>query len=96
MAIMGGMTPRLNSELSATLKQQQGGPLEVQDELGQTSYVIVSKQDYQLLLERKFQEWLQVGLDSLDSGPCVEWNLEEFLAEAHRRFEARQGDHAQG
>lgn len=84
------MTPRLNNELSEALRQQQGNPLEVHDEQGQQSYVIVSKQDYQLLLERKFQEWLHVGLDQEARGAFAEWNVDEVLREAHRRADARQ------
>lgn len=32
---------------------------------------------------------LQEGIDSLDRGEGTQWNLEELLAEAHRRYEAK-------
>ncbi len=83
------MTPKLNSELSEALRQQ-AGPLEVQDALGEKSYVIVSKEQYRKLLEHEFREWIRPALEQDARDEAQEWNVEEVLAEAHRRFEARQ------
>lgn len=33
---------------------------------------------------------IQVGIDQLDRGESTPWNLEEFLAEAHRGFDAEK------
>ena len=68
------MTPKLNSELSHVLREQGGGPLEVQDEQGQELYVIVSKQEYRHLIEHEFRQWLQVGLDQEARGEFAPWN----------------------
>jgi hypothetical protein len=83
------MTPRLNSEISQVLRQQQG-PLEVQDEQGMREYVILAKDTYRHLVEHEFRQWLQVGLDQEAAGQAAEWSLEEVRAEAHRRFDGRK------
>jgi hypothetical protein len=83
------MTPRLDNELSEALRRQSG-PLEVQDSHGQSRYVILTKDEYRQLIEREFHQWLQVGLDQEARGEAVEWNLDEILAEAHRRYDARR------
>ena len=83
------MMPRLDNELSETLRRQ-GGPLEVQDEQGLSHYVILTKDEYRQLVEHEFRQWLQVGLDQEARGEATEWNLDEVLAEAHRRADARQ------
>ena len=78
------MTPKLNSELSAALRQQS--PLEVQDERGELQYVIMRKDEFNRLLEHDFQQWLKIGLDQADRGEVAEWDTDEMLAEARRRF----------
>jgi hypothetical protein len=83
------MTPKLDNELSEALRRQ-GGPLEVQDEHGQSRYVILAKDEYRQLVEHEFRQWLQVALDQEARGEATEWNLDEVLAEAHRRHDARQ------
>jgi hypothetical protein len=83
------MTPKLNDELSETLRRQ-GAPLEVQDAQGQRVYMIVEKQDYRHLVDHEFQQWLQVGLDQADRGDVAPWNTAEILAEARRRYVSEQ------
>lgn len=78
------MTRILNQELSDALRNA-GGPLEVQDPADARSYVIVPKDEYQMLLSHDFEAWLKVGIDHADRGEVKEWNLDEFLADARRR-----------
>jgi hypothetical protein len=83
------MTPKLDFELSEALRRQ-GGPLEVQDEQGLSRYVILTRDEYRQLVEHEFRQWLQVGLDQEARGEAGDWNVDEVLAEAHRRYDARQ------
>jgi hypothetical protein len=82
------MIPKLTSELSDAL-QNRTGPLEVADQQGLQHYVIVPKDDYRKLIEHEFQQWLQIGLDQEARGEVTDWDVNEVLSEAHRRFEAR-------
>jgi hypothetical protein len=80
------MTPKLDSELSEALRLQ-GGPLEVQDEHEQTRYVNLAEDEYRESVEHEFRQWLQVALDQEARGEAAEWNVDDVLAEAHRRYE---------
>jgi len=79
--------PKLSAEISNAL-QSGAGPLEVTDQLGTQSYFIVPKDEYRRLVQHEFRQWLQVGLDQEARGELGDWNVDEVLAEAHRRQES--------
>lgn len=81
------MTPKLDNKLSAALRTD-GGPLKVEDAAGERRYVIVDHDAYQALVKQEFRRWLQVGLDQEARGEEAEWNTDEILAEARRRFQS--------
>jgi len=82
------MLPKLNNEISDALLHGTG-PLEVQDERGERSYVIVPLDEYRQLVDHEFRKWLQIGIDQADQGDEAEWNSDDILAEARQRFLAK-------
>jgi hypothetical protein len=79
------MPPRLTHELAVAIRQH-GLPLEVRDEAGQQQFVILTKDDYRRLVDHEFRGWLQAGFDQADRGDVADWNTDDILAEARRRF----------
>ena len=79
------LIPKLSEEISAALRSG-AGPLEVADQFGTQNYFIVPKDEYRKLVRHEFRQWLQVGLDQEARGELGNWNVDEVLAEARRRY----------
>lgn len=83
------MTPKIPENIRQALHQQQGKPLEVEDEQTRKLYVIVEKEEFRKMVDDQLRQQLQIGFDQADSGDVAEWDVEEVLGEAHRRHADR-------
>ncbi|MEX2287525.1 MAG: hypothetical protein WD648_10585 [Planctomycetaceae bacterium] len=79
------MTPKLTEEMRQALREQPGTPLEIEDDETRTSYVIVAKETFVQMVDEELRRQLQIGIDQADAGQVSGWDVNEVLAEAHRR-----------
>lgn len=79
------MTPKIPENIRQALHQQQGKPLEVEDEQTHKLYVIVAKEEFRKMVDDQLRQQLQIGFDQADSDDVANWDVEEVLEEAHRR-----------
>ena len=83
------MTPKLTDEMRQALSEQPDRPLKVEDEQTQKVYVLVSQEDFRQMVDEELRRQLQIGFDQADADDVAEWDVEEILAEAHRRHAAK-------
>ncbi|NOY41034.1 MAG: hypothetical protein GXP26_04240 [Planctomycetes bacterium] len=83
------MTPKLTDEMRQALVAQPEGPIPVKDDRTQQVYVLMPREQYAHLHEDYVRRELQVAFDQADRGELSNLNMDEILAEAHRRYQAR-------
>jgi hypothetical protein len=83
------MPPKLTEEQRQAIRNSPGHAVEVEDEETQRVYVLVARDDFRQLVDDALKRELQIGFDQADSGDVADWDVEEILAEAHRRYSAR-------
>jgi len=79
------MTPKLSEEQRQAIQNQEGGPVEVEDDRTQRVYVLVARDEFHRLVEEQLRRELQVGFDQADAGEVGDWDVEEMLQEARQR-----------
>jgi hypothetical protein len=79
------MTPKLTDEMREALGRQPGQPVRVEDDRTRQVYFLVSSEDFGKLIESSLRQALQIGLDQADRSESEPWDMDTFLAEAHRR-----------
>lgn len=85
------MTLKLTKKQREALQQDPTKPLRVEDDETEKVYVILDEQALPSLWDEYIRRELQRGLDQLDRGEVEEWDVESFLAAAHRRHAKRTG-----
>ncbi len=83
------MTPELTKEQREALQREPTKPLRVRDGETEKVYVIFDEQALPTLWDDYIRREVQRGLDQLDRGESEEWDIEAFLATAHRRHAQR-------
>lgn len=81
--------PKLSDEMRRAIAARDGGPIAVVDELTSEQYALMSKDEYCRLNDEYIRRELQVSIDQVARGEISELNMDELLAEAHRRHAAR-------
>ena len=79
------MAPKLSDEQREAIVSGHGAPIEVEDEQSRRVYILVARDDFSRLVDAELRRELQIGFDQADRGDVADWNVEEILAEAHRR-----------
>lgn len=83
------MATKITDEQREALRENAGGPVEVEDDQTQKVYLLIEQHE----ARRRLGDWLghelQIGFDQADRGESRPWDIEETLAEAHRRHNAR-------
>lgn len=79
------MAPKLSEEQRQAIESRHGGPIEVQDDRTQQTYVLVGRDEFRRLVEDQLRRELQIGIDQAEAGDIAAWNVEEILQEARRR-----------
>lgn len=82
--------PKLTDEMRRALANQPAGPIPIEDEKTHNFYVLVTKEDYCRLHDDYLRRELQVAFDQVDRGEVSDLDMNDLLAEAHRRCAARQ------
>ena len=82
--------PKLTDEMRGALAAKSGGPIALVDELTGEQYVLMSKVEYCRLNDECIRRQLQISIDQVARGEVSELNMDELLAEAHRRHNARK------
>ena len=81
------MSPKITDEMRSALNEHPGQPVKVEDDQTQKVYFLIAADNRQV-----FDDWLsrelQIGFDEADRGEVAEWNVEQFLANAHERHQA--------
>ncbi len=80
-----GMAPKLTEEMRQALRHQPDTPLEIEDDETRTSYVVIAKETFAQMVDEELRRQLQIGFDQADAGQVSDWDINEVLAEAHRR-----------
>jgi hypothetical protein len=83
------MIPKLTSEQRSAL-QSSGSPFYIEDDQAHKLYVLVPQAEYRRLLGEELDREIQIGIDQADRGELEEWDVEAVIAEAERRFAAKQ------
>ena len=82
--------PKLTDEMRQALAKQPVGPIPIEDDQTQNFYVLLTKEDYCRLHDDYIRRELQVAFDQVDRGEVSDLDMDALLAEAHRRYAARQ------
>ena len=81
---------RKSDELQQALDQEQGAPVYLVGLDGEATHVILPIDDARRMFDDYLRRELQVGFDQADRGELVEWNVDEFLARAHKTRSEQQ------
>lgn len=81
---------KLTDEMRQALAIRPTGPIPLEDDQTQNQYVLLTKEDYFRLHDDYIRRELQVAFDQVDRGEVSDLDMKELLAEAHRRYAARQ------
>lgn len=84
------INPKLTDEMRRALAAKAGGPIAVVDELTGEHYALMSKDDYCRLNDEYVRRELKVSIDQVARGEVSDFNMDDLLAEAHRRYNARK------
>jgi hypothetical protein len=84
------ITPKLTDEMRRALAARPGGPIPVADDQSQNFYILLTKDDYCRLHDDYVRKELQIAFDQVDRGDVGVLDMDALLAEAHRRYAARQ------
>ncbi len=79
------MVPKLSDEQRQAIESKHGGPIEVQDDRTERTYVLVGRDEFRRMVEDQLRRELQIGFDQADAGDVAEWNVDEMLQEARQR-----------
>lgn len=82
------IAPKLTDEMRQALALRPEGPIPIEDDKSQNFYVLLTKDDYCRLHDDYIRRELQVAFDQVDRGEVSDLNMNELLAEAHRRYAA--------
>jgi predicted transcriptional regulator len=82
--------PSLTPEMRQALDASGGLPIQVEDPLTRQIYLLVEQEIEVTLDEEYVRRELDKGLADIDAGRVAPWDVEEFLAEAHRRHAERR------
>lgn len=82
------MSPTLTDEQRQALDAADG-VVEIHDDRTQRVYVLVAKDQFRDLIDVELRSQLQIGFDQADRGEVDDWDAEEILSEAHRRYAER-------
>jgi hypothetical protein len=81
---------KLTDEMRQALASRPTGPIPIEDDQTQSQYVLLTKDDYIHLHDDYIRRELQVAFDQVDRGEVSDLDMKALLAEAHRRYDARQ------
>ena len=81
---------KLTNEMRQALALRPDGPIPIEDDQTQNQYVLLTKEDYIRLHDDYVRRELQVAFDQVDRGEVSDLDMSAVLAEAHRRYAARQ------
>lgn len=84
------IAPKLTDEMRQALAVRPDGPIPVHDERSENFYVLLTKDDYLRLHEDYIRRELQISFDQADRGEVSELDMQAIIAEANRRYAARQ------
>jgi hypothetical protein len=77
--------PSLTPEMRQALDASGGLPIQVEDPQTRQIYLLVEQPAQITIDEDYIRQELDKGFADLDAGRFAPWDLEAFLAEAHRR-----------
>jgi hypothetical protein len=81
---------KLTDEMKQALAARPTGPIPIEDDQTHKQYVLLKKEDYLRLHDDYIRRELQVAFDQVDRGEVDDLDMKAVLAEAHRRYAARQ------
>jgi hypothetical protein len=81
---------KLSDDLRQALSVRPSGPIPIEDDQTKRKYVLLTKDDYFRLHDDYIRRELQVAFDQVDRGEVSDLDMNELLAEAHRRYAERQ------
>jgi hypothetical protein len=84
------INPKLTDEMRRALAAKAGGPIAVVDELTGEQYALLSRVEYCRLNDEYIRSALQVAIVQVARGEVSDFNMDDLLAEAHRRYNARK------
>ena len=79
------MTPTITDEMRDALSEHPDEPLRLEDEQTQKVYVLIDQEEARRLFDAWLHREVQVGLEQADRGELRPWDIDETLADAHRR-----------
>lgn len=84
------IVPKLTDEMRRAIAAKGSGPIAVIDELTGDEYALVPKDEYCRLSDDYIRSALLVSIDQVARGEVSELNMDDILAEAHRRHADRK------
>jgi len=81
---------KLTDEMRQALATRPTGPIPIEDDQTRSQYVLLTKEDYFRLHDDYIRRELQIAFDQVDRGQVSDLDMDALLAEAHRRYAARQ------
>jgi hypothetical protein len=81
---------KLTDEMRQALASRPAGPISVEDDQTQNQYVLLTKEDYFRLHDDYIRRELHIAFDQVERGEVSDLDTDALLAEAHRRYAARQ------
>lgn len=79
------MTPKLTSDQRDALQRSAGQPVKVEDDQTHEMFFLVSPQALPVLWEEYIRREVQRGLDEIDRGQTVPWDMPAILEQARAR-----------
>lgn len=79
------MIAKITQEQREAILANPDAPVEIEDDQTKRIYVLVPKEGFRRMVDDALRRELQIGFDQADSGDVADWNIEEIIAEAHRR-----------
>ncbi len=84
------MAPKITHEMREILARNPDQPVEVEDEQTNRVYFLIERDQARRLFHDYLRRELQIGFDQADRGESQPWDIQQTLAEAHRRH-SQQG-----
>lgn len=79
------MTPKLTADQRSALAQSAGQPVKVEDDQTHEVFFLVGQQALPGLWEQYIRREVQRGLDEIDRGQTVPWDMPAILEQARAR-----------
>jgi hypothetical protein len=84
------MAPKITDEMREVLARNPDQPVRVEDDQTHRVYFLIESDQARRLFDDYLRRELQIGFDQADRGESRPWDIQQTLAEAHRRHSRQE------